>query len=220
MDRVPDNSDKRLQQGNNKRTTKLLTNSEKVRICRVLLLVPMASIILVVFLMLFCMKMVPDMLKTHDDPCILYVNCSRTNESANYNQTPCSIFRKFNQFHSQNTPSECYTIVASFTTDSSGRLQVTDKQCNLRLCFNNNNGFANFTRRIRHKNGTFQCVLSTRYEQNNNCTEESEGEMERNTKTTVVVFSVLLPIALVAVLIMCVFTTRVMKVCCHLCYDE
>lgn len=237
---------------------KSYSNSEKVRICRLFLLAPVACLVVVLLLMLVCMEMVPGMQKEapigSETDCVVVSsrNCivtrsNSTNESTDH--TLCSNSRS----KSVQSEARCFKIVDWYTTEEAKErnrsvlspdkhLRKTCSIClhnvstQLLLEFKPNNKsydggrVTNNTSVVKNITSNSRCVVMPEDREfnltpNGTCwTSKKSGEVDRKMEKTKVVvslvFVVLLFLGLICFLFMCVFTEKVMRVCCHLCYDD
>lgn len=219
--------------------SKVYTNSQKVRMCRLFLLAPVACVILVCFILLVTMRLIPQMQEVDAGDSIgdcAVINCTAKYENDTSYEKLCSGINETELFRLERA--RCLQIVFRYTTDDvdirrpvsslSKRVEKTCTFCDKKPSNKSENtrleGLIYYLEKWRNGAG-FRCVVRD-YEKAkpDMCpsTENNKGEqrMEKNTKVVCLWLSAFLPLCLVAILFMSLFTSRLIKICCHLCYDE
>ena len=217
------------------------SNSEKVRICRVFLLIPVACVLVICFVLLLCMKIIPDM-ETGDNfspSSCLVVNCTvKHGDNDSVCTAPLSGFEERERLIT--TGQKCLKTVVRFlgVGDDSEKINEsvlpsddnhTEEWCY--LCYDEktkSNQREHFLKRWeRDHNAESRCTIVDSVDlKPDNCSthtdhEEDAGQrMRNNSKSASLVLVVILSLVLIGLFFMLLYTSTLMKLCCHLCYDE
>ena len=221
--------------------TKDFSHKQKVFICRVVLLAPVACIISVLLVLLVCMEMLSGQNETVADACpilnctVVYTNglpnasCSASN--VNMNSTKMTNFSCLE-----------FNVKCSVGTEgaSSSHLDCSWKDC--RFCLRNLTKRGSLWQDSLVKKGSrlveellkeekdesfIQCESAKVKERISACSNNhNEKEtpkakrMKNNTRIADLILTVCLSIGLVAFILMCLYTKKTLKLCCNRLYEN
>ena len=221
--------------------TKDFTHKQKVFICRVVLLAPVACIISVLLVLLVCMEMLSGQNETVADTCPI-LNCTvvYTNGSLNASCSASNV----NMDSTKMTNFSCleFNVKCSVGTEdaSSFYLDCSWKDC--RFCLRNltkrgwlwqdslvkkGSRFVGELLKEAKDEPFIQCESAKVKERISACSNNhNEKEtpkakrMKNNTRIADLILTVCLSIGLVAFILMCLYTKKTLKLCCNRLYEN
>ena len=221
--------------------TKDFSNKQKVFICRVVLLVPVACIISVLLVLLVCMEMLSGQNETIADACPS-LNCSlvRTNGSID---ASCSVTSDVSMNSAKMTNFSCFefNVKCCLRTDEASGSHWDDSWKDCHFCLRNLTKLGSLQDSLVKKGSRYirelfneakdepfkQCEFAKVKEGISACSDiHNEMEtpnakrMKDNTRVADIVLLVFLSLGLVAFLSMYVYTEKALKLCCNRCYAD
>jgi hypothetical protein len=233
----------------NKSTVKTFTNERKIFVCRVVLLAPIICILTVFLVLLICMEFLPGQNRTVADGCrdlnctaqygasSVHASCISNTDtnSTKATKVTCLHFKVWCALEQADNNTLMGSVDTSRSYGNNSWKKLEFCLANLtQLGFSQDtlleNG-SNFIREIYTNDGTFpNCALNKTKARAvtpcsrviNNIDDETamQERMRKNTRTAGAVLAAFLSVGLLAFFLMCVYTRRTLKLCCHLCYDD
>lgn len=213
------------------------TNKQKEFLCRLVLLAPIVSIMFIFLVLLVCMEMLAVVKEPRNCHSL---NCTVRFQDASLGVTCGNIYNS-----TSITSWKCLALrlrCMSYGTVNDGRKLASHHNTWKRfgLCFNDlresdfikNSSVLNaadLVRELLTKDRTPKnCSLlfdkakvsSTACKIGAEAEEPEKKRLQENTRIADVILVVLLSIGLSVFLLMCVYTRKILKLCCHLCYDD
>ena len=224
-------------------TSKSFTNQQKVFVCRVVLLGPIVCILSAFLVLLVCMEFAGQSGTLSDDTICQTLNCTVLYKNGSL--IASCIKDEVGNSTKMTNCLEFKVLCALGSADSQSINRSKDQKSydnsswkDFGFCLHNvtklrflrdsllQNG-ANFVRELFAKEGAFiNCSFDKAKAGTTPCSVNNDKEMPKqkrmreNTRTADTVLVVLLSLGLLAFIVMCVYTRKTLKFCCHMCYED
>ena len=215
------------------------SKKQKVFVCRVVLLAPVACIISVLLVLLVCMKMLSRPNEAVADVCPA-LNCTLNSSLNNARCSATNVGMNLTKLTMKNLSCLEFRIKCDLRTEeASSRRDCSWKDCcfclrNLTRLGSSQDSLAEKGSRLiqelsrKAKDEQFKpCEFVKMQEGVSTCNNirhnketEKQKRMKSNTQIVDIIFLVLLSLGLVAFILMCVYTEKTLKLCCNRCYGD